>query len=172
MSEESRAGRVVAACSRPISGIPKQPQPEVRVGPLGIVGDYHSGPVDKHRRRGKPGPNYRQITVVAREAVDAVSRELGLRLQPGDLGENFLVEGHGDLGDLLPGDQLRIGESVVLEVTGRNKPCATLRIYGPGIERAFKRRRGILAVVKQTGIARPGDRTEIVRVPRSDGSQV
>ncbi len=166
--EAGRGGRVVATCSWPARGIPKQPQPEVRVGPLGIVGDFHAGPVDRHARRGKPRPNERQISIVAQEVTEAVSRELGIELQPGDLGENFLVRGLGDLSDLRPGDRIRLGESVEVEVTAQNKPCTTLNVLGPGIGRALKRRRGVVGVVRAQGIVRPGDPAAIVRAPASE----
>lgn len=47
MSESTR-GTVVAVCLSAEGGVPKQPQPEVNVGPYGIEGDYHAGEVSRH----------------------------------------------------------------------------------------------------------------------------
>ena len=150
-------GEVVVVCLSPRRGIPKYPQPEVQVGPEGIAGDYHAGPVNRHKKRGRREPNGRMLTVVAAEVVDEVNRALDLALAPGALAENVLVRGLSDLSDLAPGDRLCLGAAVVLEVTAQNKPCATIGVYHPDLVRSLLGRRGITAVVVQPGTVRPGD---------------
>ena len=159
------AGRVVAVCTSPRTGVPKPPQPVITVGAQGVEGDFHAGPINRHKKAGPPEPNRRQVSIIAREATDAVSAALGIRLRPGDLAENVLVEGLGDLSQLQPGDRLRLGERVVVEVTGQNKPCKTLAVHHPDIVAAFTGRRGVVAVVIATGEVRPGDGVEVTRTP-------
>ncbi|CCF84327.1 putative MOSC domain [Nitrolancea hollandica Lb] len=162
MGQVIKTGRVVVACSSPTTGVPKYPRDAVVVGPEGIVDDYHAGPINKHKKRGEPEPNHRQITILAQEVVEALNKQLDIDLQPGDLAENFLVTGLGDLTDLQAGDRVRIGE-VVLEVTGQNRPCATIGVHHPLLVKSIHGRRGIVAVVLVTGIARPGDPVTVER---------
>ncbi|MCX7622520.1 MAG: MOSC domain-containing protein [Thermomicrobium sp.] len=157
-----REGWVVAVCASPHGGVPKYRRLEIEVGPDGVVGDYHAGPVNRHKKRGEPEPNTRQVTVVAQEVLDDVNAELGIQLEPGFLGENLTVEGLGDLSDLEPGDLLIVGP-VVLEITAQNKPCSTVAVYHPQIVKALHGRRGVCAIVRQPGTVRPGD---CVRVER------
>lgn len=133
------------------------------MGPLGLVGDFHAGPINRHKKKGPPEPNRRQVTVVAREAVEAVNLSLGIRLKPGDLGENILVEGLGDLSELVAGDRITLSEHVVLEVTGQNRPCNTLAVHHPDIVKALEGRRGVTAIVQKTGTVRPGDQVQVLR---------
>ncbi|MCS7050983.1 MAG: MOSC domain-containing protein [Thermomicrobium sp.] len=156
-------GRVIAVCARADRGIPKYRRLAIEVGPDGVVGDYHAGPVDRHTKRGEPRPNTRQLTVVAQEVLDEVNEALGIRLEPGFLGENVTVEGLGDLSDLEPGDRLLLGATVVLEVTAQNEPCSTVAVYHPQLVKALYRRRGICAVVRGTGVVRPGDPVRVQR---------
>ncbi|MBI2939798.1 MAG: MOSC domain-containing protein, partial [Chloroflexi bacterium] len=124
---------------------------------LGVEGDFHSGPINQHKKSGPPEPNRRQVSIVAWEVMRAVGEELGISLKPGDLAENVLVEGLGDLASLREDDRIHLGADVVLEVTGQNKPCVTLNVHHPDIVRPFVGRRGVVAVVVATGEVRPGD---------------
>ncbi|MBI4312881.1 MAG: MOSC domain-containing protein [Chloroflexi bacterium] len=150
-------GTVVAVCLRPDTGVPKYPQREVVVGQLGIDGDFHAGPINKHKKTGPLESNRRQVTIVARESLDAVSKRLGIVLGPGALGENVLVGGLGDLSGLVEGDTLLVGGHVALRVTGQNRPCATLAVYHKDIVAAFTGIRGVTAVVVSPGVVKPGD---------------
>lgn len=152
----ARAGRVVAVCARPDRGVPKPPRPEITIGPDGVVGDYHAGSFDRHSRSKLPRPNRRQVSVVCLEVAQDLNARLGIALEPGDFGENVMVEGLGDLSDLAPGDRLRLGEAV-LEVTAQNEPCTGIAARHPDIVRETVGRRGIVAVVARPGRVRPGD---------------
>ena len=101
------------------------------------------------------------VTIVAREVFDAVEETLGIELKPGDLAENFLTQGLGDLADLAAGDRIRLGEEVVIEVTGQNRPCAVLHVYHGDIVEHLMGRRGIVGKVVNTGVVRPGDRASV-----------
>ncbi|TSC71587.1 MAG: putative MOSC domain [Parcubacteria group bacterium Gr01-1014_38] len=152
-------GKVVAVCLSDKENVPKYPQPEAEIGPYGIVGDFHAGPTRISRRTGQPKFNDRQISLVAQEALDALNAELGITLKPGDLGENITTEGLGDLSDAQPGTRLRIGPSVILEVTEQNDPCKNLLVYHKLLVKKSYGKRGILAIVREGAEAklRPGD---------------
>jgi MOSC domain-containing protein YiiM len=152
-------GRIVAVSTSPTSGVPKYPQDAVVVGPQGLDGDHHAGPINKHKKSGDPEPNRRQVSIVAEEVLTELNSHLGIELKPGDLAENILVAGLGDLGNLQEGDRLSVGPEVVLEVTGQNRPCDVLRVYHADIVVLGKR--GIGAVVVTTGTASPGDACRI-----------
>ena len=156
-----RVGRVVGVCLRPTSGVPKYRQEAIVIGPDGVVGYYHAGPVNRHRKKGPPEPNHRQLTLVAQEVLDELNALLGTTLHAGSLGENITVEGLGDLSDLAPGTLLRVG-SAILEVTGQNQPCKTIAVYHPHLVKLINGRRGVTAIVRQPGIARPNDQVMVL----------
>ncbi len=158
-------GRVVAVCSSPNGGVPKYRRVEIEIGPYGVVGDYHAGPVNRHKKHGDPEPNTRQITIVAQEVLDDVNEQLGIQLEPGHLGENLTVVGLGDLSDLVPGDVLRVG-TAVLEITAQNKPCSTVAVYHEQLVKELYGRRGVCAIVRQPGRVRPGDLVVLERGTR------
>jgi MOSC domain-containing protein YiiM len=158
----TKNGRVVVACSSPETGVPKYPREAVEVGVEGVIGDYHYGPINKHKKRGDPEPNRRQITIVAQEVIDELNALLGIHLKPSDLAENFLVSGLGDLSDLEDDDRIQLGP-VLLRVTGQNNPCKTIGVYHPELVKSIYGRRGVAAVVLVPGIVRPGDPVTVER---------
>lgn len=157
MQPISTEGIVVAVCLRPDTGVPKHSQPYIQVGPQGVEGDFHAGTVNRHKKSGPPEPNHRQLTVVAKEALDSANERLGTALGPGSIGENLLVEGLGDLAGLRKDDVIVVGTEVALRVTGQNTPCATLSVHHKDIVKALMGIRGVTAVVVSTGVVRPGD---------------
>lgn len=70
----------------------------------GIKGDGHAGAWG------------RQITCLSWSSVEKANREHGLTAGPGDFAENILIDGL-DLSTLKAGDQIRISEETILEVT-------------------------------------------------------
>jgi MOSC domain-containing protein YiiM len=153
----SEAGTVLAVCLSGAGGIPKHPQPGVRIADGGVEGDFHAGEYDSRGR-----PNRRQVTVVAVEAIEAVGAELGVAIPPGGLGENILVRGLGDLSSLVAGQRLRFSSGVELEITGQNEPCNNLSVYGRTAVRLFYGRRGLLTVVRAAGELAPGNTVVVV----------
>jgi MOSC domain-containing protein YiiM len=147
-----REGTVVAVCLKPSGGVPKEPQEAVTVGAYGVEGDFHAGEQDK-----RGDPNRRQVTVVGKEAIDAVNELLNVQIPPGGLGENVLVSGLGDLGDVRPGQRLRFSSGVELQVTEQNNPCKNLQVYHLQAPKHLYGRRGLLTVVVSTGRIAPGD---------------
>ncbi|HXF51863.1 MAG TPA: MOSC domain-containing protein [Dehalococcoidia bacterium] len=155
-------GEVVAVCSSPRGGVPKRPQERIVLNAYGVEGDYHAGPT-RVNRRGETEPNRRQVTVVSKEVIEALERELGCAIPHGGFGENILVRGLGHLAWLEEGDVLEFGGGAAIEITGHNNPCANLQVWHPDMVKAAYGRRGVLAVVTRTGTIVPGERVTVRR---------
>ncbi len=65
---------------------------------------------------------------------------------------------------------LRVGEEAVLEVTGLRNPCVQIDAFQDGLlkqvvgrdaEGNLVRKAGIMSVVKEGGVVRPGDPVEV-----------
>ncbi|MFJ3900534.1 MOSC domain-containing protein [Streptomyces sp. NPDC090025] len=105
----------------------------------------------------------------AREDLDSWERELGRALVPGSFGENLTTSGL-DVNGALIGERWRIGEELVLEVTGGRIPCRTFAgfVEEPGWVRRFNASAagpGALLRVIVPGEVRAGDPVEIVHRP-------
>jgi MOSC domain-containing protein YiiM len=157
----SEHGRVIAVCLSTTGGVPKYPQESIAIGSQGVEGDFHAGPVNRHKKSGDPEPNTRQVTLLAQEVLDELNSGLGIQLKPGDLAENILVNGLGDLSQLQKGNRLSLGPEVVLEVTAQNRPCDLIRVYHPTLVEEITGKRGVAAVVVSTGIVRPRDTCQV-----------
>ena len=156
----ARKGTVVAVCLSADGGVPKHPQPEVEVGPYGIVGDYHEGEVRRHGSHAGD-TNLRHVSVVAQEAVADAAAALGIEIPHGGLGENVLVSGLGDLGDLQPGQRLRFSSGLELQVTEQNNPCKNLMVWHDQVPKRLMGRRGVVCTVVAADRLRPGDSVEV-----------
>jgi MOSC domain-containing protein YiiM len=150
--------------------VAKESHSSADVTAWGIPGDHHYGETRTANLTGERVPNNRPITVCGVEAGNAAAAQLGIKPpRPGGLGENFLLEGLGDLGDLEPGDQIRVfgldatEPSVILEVRKQNDPCSNLKIYHRQMPKALMGRRGVICTVVREGRARVGDHVDIVR---------
>ncbi|MFQ5860562.1 MAG: MOSC domain-containing protein [Dehalococcoidia bacterium] len=162
---------MAAVCLSPTSGVPKHPQQRITVGPQGVEGDFHAGPFNRHNPKSPSEPNWRQVTLVAQEVLDELSAQLGIELKSGDLGENILVAGLGDLSQLQKGDRLLVSSDVVLEVTAQNRPCDTIRVYHPTLVEEITGMRGVTAVVVTPGTVRPGDGCRALRTSPAESPQ-
>jgi MOSC domain-containing protein YiiM len=91
---------------------------EFRAG-WGLEGDSHAGP---------PQPGRWQVSLLAWESVERLSRAQGLDARPGSFAENLTLEGL-DAASLRIGDRLRIGRQVVLEVEQLGKPPEIAHTY-------------------------------------------
>ncbi len=108
-------------------GIPKRPIPEAIITTEGIRGDRWSHP-DIHG-----GPN-QALLIITSEGIDELIAQ-GLPLFPGALGENLTTLGL-DRRQIRIGQRYRTGE-IFFELTKRRAPCATLNVFGPGIQNAI-----------------------------------
>lgn len=140
----------------------------------GVVGDAHMGAKVKHRSRVAKDPNQpnlRQVHLIHSELFEELSHK-GFTISPGQIGENITTRGIDLLG--LPRDTLlKIGDSVIIRVTGLRNPCAQLDKMQEGLMKAVLdrdnqgnliRKAGIMAVVLQGGDISIGDKI-IVELP-------
>jgi MOSC domain-containing protein YiiM len=123
----------------------KKEQAKVVLRPdWGMENDAHAG--DWHR----------QVSLLAGESIDAVKKILP-SLKNGAFAENIITRGI-DLTTLKVGDQLRLGEQVLLEITQIGKECHN---DGCVIKKAtgdcIMPREGLFAKVLQGGEAQAGD---------------
>ncbi|TPQ18447.1 MOSC domain-containing protein [Streptomyces sporangiiformans] len=134
---------------------------------LGVEGDVHAGVTVKHRSRmaqDPTQPNLRQVHLIHEELFAEVGGA-GFQVAPGELGENITTRGIDLLG-LPVGTLLRIGDGAVVEVTGLRNPCLQIDNFQDGLLKqvvgrdeagALVRKAGIMGVVKEGGVVRPGD---------------
>lgn len=139
------SGSVVSLQVCPGYRKPMRPIEEVEVIPnLGIKGDTHALP-----------DSVRQVLLIEKETLEALS------LQTGDVKENITTAGIA-LMSLKPKQRLRIGSSVLLEITKPCSPCSRMNEIRPGLIKEIAGRRGMLARVLEGGKMRIGDSIQIV----------
>ncbi len=95
-------------------GVPKHPVPEAHITVRGVSGDRQRS-VKIHG-----GPE-RAVCLYSLEVIEALRAE-GHAIAPGSAGENLTVAGL-DWAQLKPGDRLKVGDRVRLEITGYTPPC-------------------------------------------------
>ncbi|MEW1693999.1 MOSC domain-containing protein [Streptomyces sp. NPDC093249] len=151
---------------RPVDGPVRIEAPGVPgVGTSGLAGDtvcdlrFHGG-------------NDRAAYAFAREDLDRWERDLGREFANGSFGENLTTLGL-DVNGALIGERWRIGEEVVLEVTGGRIPCRTFAGFLQ--EKGWVRRftlsgagPGALLRVIVPGEIRAGDPIAVVHRPDHD----
>ncbi len=151
-------GRIVQL-SASNGGVPKRPLAEATVDANGITVDRQAD------RRAHGGPR-RALCLFALERIEALAAE-GHPIAPGATGENVTTEGI-DWDRVAPGARLRLGEGVLIEVTGYTEPCwknarwflegdfsAMDQEIWPGFSRVYAR-------VLEGGDLRPGDPVELL----------
>jgi MOSC domain-containing protein YiiM len=154
----SDEGRIVQI-SVSSGGVPKLAVDAARVTTQGIDGDGH-------RDQAHHGGPDRAVCLYSMTAIRDLAAE-GHAVQPGTLGENVTVEGL-DWATIAPGARLRLGDSVLLEVTRYTTPCFNIKAafkdgdFGrvsqkrhPGSSRVYTR-------VLSEGVIRTGDPARLV----------
>ncbi|WP_406061332.1 MOSC domain-containing protein [Streptomyces sp. NBC_01077] len=160
------ASGLTAIDKRPVEGPVRIEAPGAPgVGKSGLAGDtvcdlrFHGG-------------DDRAAYAFAREDLDRWERELGRPLADGSFGENLTTRGL-DVNGALIGERWRIGEDVVLEVTGGRIPCRTFAgfVEEKGWVKRFTRSEagpGALLRVIVPGEIRAGDPIAVVHRPDHD----
>ncbi|MFJ2936185.1 MOSC domain-containing protein [Streptomyces sp. NPDC087219] len=160
------ASGLTAIDKRPVEGPVRIEAPGAPgVGRSGLAGDtvcdlrFHGG-------------DDRAAYAFAREDLDRWERELGRPLANGCFGENLTTDGL-DVNGALIGERWRIGEEVVLEVTGGRIPCRTFAgfLEEKGWVKRFTRSEagpGALLRVIVPGEIRAGDPITVVHRPDHD----
>jgi MOSC domain-containing protein YiiM len=110
------SGRIFQLNTSP-GGVPKLAVREAQVTELGLSGDDHKFP-DIHG-----GPE-RAVCLFSLERILELQAE-GHPIFPGAVGENVTVSGL-DWNKVTPGQQLALGDEVLVEVTSYTSPCNSI----------------------------------------------
>jgi MOSC domain-containing protein YiiM len=147
---EGTMGTILAVCVSLNKGEKKKDVGKVvlRVG-HGIEGDAHAG--NWHR----------QVSLLADESVDTM-RGKGVELKPGDFAENLTVKGI-DLKQLVIGQRLQIGKTVVLEITQKGKECHNDCAIKKQVGDCVMPREGVFAKVIEGGEVIVGDSVAVIK---------
>jgi MOSC domain-containing protein YiiM len=151
---------------RPVAGAVAVRAPGTLKGESGLAGDA-IGDKENH------GGDDQAVYAFAREDLDRWERELGRVLPDGSFGENLTTAG-ADPNAALIGEQWRVGDDLVLQVTSPRLPCRTFAAR-MGVEGWAKRftedgRPGAYLKVVQPGPVRAGDVIVVSRRPPHDVS--
>lgn len=149
----SHAAEVAAVCLGP-GGIPKPQVESCAVSAGGLEGDGH--------RKLHHGGRDRAVCLLAEEVYEALREDDVDCTIPGTFGENVLTRGLDD-STLRPGDRLRIGDELVVEIHDVRAPCATLKAVDRRFPELMVGRSGWLCRVVEPGILRRG--ATIERLP-------
>ncbi|MBI3633077.1 MAG: MOSC domain-containing protein [Candidatus Vogelbacteria bacterium] len=119
----------------------------------GIIGDY---------RGAKPGKRLRQVTVISEESWNDTCDEVGQQLPWETRRVNLLISGI-KFGPDNVGQKLRIGQDVILEITGETTPCGRMDESIPGLMNALRSdwRGGVTCKVIEGGTIKNGDKVSI-----------
>jgi MOSC domain-containing protein YiiM len=139
-------GIIEAVCTSTKKGMVKQAQKRVELKKdWGICEDAHAGAW------------HRQVSLLAVESIDQV-RKILPSLKNGAFAENLVTRGI-DLNTLPVGSRLRVGESVVLQITQIGKECHN---SGCAIKKAtgdcIMPKEGLFAKVLEGGYVEPSNK--------------
>lgn len=146
----------------------------------GVVGDRHYGSLKLSDSRtpwytrGTSIRNYRQVSIISQEELDAIAAKMGIpRILPEWLGANLLLSGIPRLTQLPPSTRIFFGEECVVAIDGENLPCkypaAIIQENYPdipGLDAAFPKLglhlRGVVGWVERAGLVRTGDNCKVL----------
>lgn len=149
---------------RPVEGGVYVEAPGVRKGVSGLVGDHIGDPAHH-------GGDVQAVYAFQREDLDRWQEIKGRDFPNGAFGENLTTEGI-DVNAALIGEQWRVGDDVVLEVTAPRIPCRTFRgvISEPKWIKEFTQdaRPGTYFKVITPGTIKAGDVIDVIHRPNHD----
>jgi MOSC domain-containing protein YiiM len=127
---------------------------EIRaVAGRGLEGDRYFNHSGKFSHKENPG---REVTLIESEAIDALGRDYGIRLELGDSRRNIVTRGV-PLNHLV-GREFKVGSTVVLEGVRLCDPCGYLEgLTVPGVKKGLAHRGGLNARIVSEGTIRRGD---------------
>jgi MOSC domain-containing protein YiiM len=154
--EKTKKGRVLAVNISGSKGTQKKNVERAEiVKDFGIRDDAHAGSW------------HRQVSLLAEESIQKM-KEMGLDVGYGDFAENLTTQGI-DLVRLPVGTWLRIGSSVLVEVTQIGKECHTRCAIFYKAGTCVMPTDGIFTRVLSGGTVRVGDTIEVIERNSSDG---
>jgi MOSC domain-containing protein YiiM len=147
-------GRVESIHLTPRGGAPMEARTQaLAVAGVGLEGDRYAERTGTYSTKPKAG---RQVTFIEAEAIDALERELGMVLAPGETRRNVVTRGVA-LNHLV-GREFTVGQARFL---GHElcEPCKHLAglTERPEILPGLIHRGGLRAEILQGGLIRPGD---------------
>ncbi len=160
------AGEVAAIYIAPMSGADMTPIDAVNaVAGRGFEGDRYFEKLGRYSDVPEPG---RQVTLVEMESIEAVQREHGIAIRPGDARRNVVTRGIS-LNELV-GREFRVGDATFIGVE-LCEPCAHLvsLIGDKKVLRALVHRGGIRADIVRGGTIRVGDPVVVPSPSRAEG---
>ncbi len=116
----------------------------------GILREGHGLENDAHA-----GDWHRQVSLLSIEQIKTME-EKGLDVEAGSFAENLTTEGF-DLDSVVVGDQLKVGDSAVLEITQIGKECHTRCAIYHKVGECIMPERGVFAKVIKGGEVKAGD---------------
>ncbi len=144
------SGRIVAVCvSKKKGTIKTDVGSEVMLEGFGLQGDAHGG--DWHR----------QVSLLGLEHINQMLNK-GFDVKPGSFAENLTTEGI-DLDTAKIGDRLKIGDSVILEVTQIGKECHTRCAVYHKIGECIMPEKGVFARIVKGGPVARGDNVDFIK---------
>lgn len=117
------------------------------VAGLGIEGDRHA--TEREERQGY------QVLIMDNETLQV------LGLEPGVIKEQVTTTGI-DVASLDVGQQLALGDEVVIEISKDAPPCSRMEEIRPGLQKELEGRRGMLASIVTGGTVNIGDAIRIL----------
>jgi cyclic pyranopterin phosphate synthase len=146
----SKKGKVFSLNLSQKKGIAKTPVESVElIENFGVCGDAHAQAGTK------------QVSLLAIESIRSQNQPDKPELQAGDFAENITTQGL-DLVSLKIGDQLKIGNDVILSITKIGKDCHKYCAIYYKLGDCIMPREGIFAKVIQGGLVKPGYPIELV----------
>ena len=131
------------------------PSAKVHLG-LGIEGDRYFKKTGSFSDKPKPG---REVTLIEVEAIEAMKRDQGIEIHPGDARRNIVTRSV-PLNHLV-GKEFAVGE-VVLRGVGLCEPCSHLaKLTQKEVLMALVHRGGLRAEIVKEGVIHIGDRIEV-----------
>ena len=126
---------------------------EVRAVPgKGLEGDRYAAATGTFSKSTKPG---RQVTLIEIEAIEALARDCGIAIEPGEARRNIVTKGVA-LNHLV-GREFSVGE-VVLRGIRLCEPCDHLeKMTGKKLKEGLAHRGGLRADIVREGVIRTGD---------------